>query len=633
MERILWGGEGKKEMVRTVKIGFLFLVFILVSSCTEAEESRQSGPRYTIDLQKIVVTPSKIEQQYKYSTRNISIISKEDIESSGITEVTEILDLLPSVDILEYGSTGSTRSVHTRGTSSSQVLTLVDGRPVNTPRDGVTDFNQIPLSNIERIEVLRGPASSIYGAGAVGGVINIITKSGTEDMRTEATGKFGSFSTKLSSVSHGYKTGNLDYFASYEYLASHGHRDNSDYLSHNINTNFGYQLGEDNHISVYSGYYNSEVGTPGLLSNVDLDDRQETFKRYIDVTYDGTLMEGQDIRLKLFNNTDRLEFIETFDPIDKDAHQTKVYGADFQISQMLFDVFRPSVGLSYQDHRINSSTSAKHTYDVKSIYFESELDLFEKSTVKFGTRWDDYSNFGDEISPSASINLWLFDAIKLHGLAAKSFRAPTFNDLYWPREDWGIWGGVEGNSGLGPEKATSHEAGISGYFFDRLKTDLTFFKTDFDDLIEWTVDDTWWWRPSNVSSASIRGAELETEVALAEHLKANFNYTYLEAKNKNTNKWLIYRPRHSYKGRLAYAPFDRLELGINGIYKTKRYANASNTSVLKHYFVINSNISYKISDYAQVLFEVKNIFDRVFQEERDYSMPGRAFYGGARIKF
>ena len=624
-------------MVRTVKIGVLFLVFILVSSCIEAEESRQSSPRYTIDLQKIVVTPSKIGQQYKYSTRNISIISKEDIESSGITEVTEMLDLLPSVDILEYGSTGSTRSVHTRGASSSQVLTLVDGRPANTPRDGVTDFNQIPLSNIERIEVLRGPASSIYGASAVGGVINIITKSGTEDMHTEVTGKFGSFSTKLSSVSHGYKTGNLDYFASYEYLASHGHRDNSDYLSHNINTNFGYQLGEDNHISVYSGYYNSEVGAPGLLSYTDLDDRQETFKRYIDVTYDGTLMEGQDIRVKLFNNTDRLEFIKTFDPIDKDAHQTKVYGADFQISQMLFDIFRPAVGASYQEHRINSSASAKHTYDVKSIYFESELDLFEKSTVKLGARWDDYSNFGDEISPSASVNLWLFDAIKVHALAAKSFRAPTFNDLYWPTEEY-FWegfsvGGVEGNPNLGPEKAVSYEAGISGYFFDKLKTDLTFFKTDFDDLIEWTVDDTRWWRPSNVSSASIKGAELETEVALAEHLKANFNYTYLEAKNKNTNKWLIYRPMHLYKGRLAYSPLDWLEVGVSGIYKTKRYATASNASALKHYFIMNSNLTYRLNKHIQISFEAKNIFDKVYQEERDYSMPGRAFYIGGKSTF
>jgi len=218
-------------------------------------------------------------------------------------------------------------------------------------------------------------------------------------------------------------------------------------------------------------------------------------------------------------------------------------------------------------------------------------------------------------------------------LAAKSFRAPTFNDLYWPREDWGAWGGVEGRSDLGPEEATSFEAGFSGYFFNRFKTDVTFFRTNFEDLIEWTVDGSWWWRPENVSSATIKGVELETEFVLKKHLKANFNYTYLEAINKNTKKWLIYRPRHLYKLKFIYSPTPKYELGLSAIYKTKRFANADNTVFLKRNFVMNSNFSYKINDSFQVVFEIKNIFDRNYQEERDYSMPGRSFYGGIKLTF
>jgi len=607
----------------------LSCIFFLICFNVEADES--DVRHYPIDLGKIVVTASRVEQIYKYSTQNISIITKEDIESSGVNEITEVLDLLPSVDILEYGSTGSTRSVHTRGASSNQVLTLIDGRPVNTPRDGATDFNQISLSNIERIEVLRGSASSMYGANAVGGVINIITKSGKEEMQTQVLSKFGSFITKLASLTHGYKINNFDYFISYDYLASHGHRDNASYLSNNINTKFGYEINQDNHISVSGGYFNSELGTPGLLSNPDLDDRQEVFKKYIDITYNGEMREGQDITLKLFHNFDRLEFSKSFNPIDKDTHQTKVYGMDVQVSQTLFDIFRTAIGLSYQEHRLNSSTSNKHTYNLKGVYFESEIDFFDEGSLKFGARWDDYSNFGDRISPSAGFNFWLFDKIKLHTLVAKSFRAPTFNDLYWPREDWGGVE-VEGNPNLGPEEATSFEAGFSGYFFNTFKTDVTFFKTDFEDLIEWTVDDTRLW-PENVSSATIKGAELETEFVLKEHLKANFNYTYLEAKNKNTKKWLIYRPRHLYKLQLIYSPTSKYELGLSGIYKTKRFADADNTDFLKHYFVMNFNCSYKMNDFVQFLFEVKNIFDRAYQEERDYSMPGRAFYGGIKLTF
>ena len=625
-------GEKMKKYKAVLSLVFLCLYCLVCNFEVEAKDEERSD-YYNIDLEKIVITPSKIEQGYKYSTQNISIIDEEDIEATAATEVTEILDLLPSVDILEYGSTGSTKTIHTRGASSSQVLTLIDGRPVNTPRDGVTDFNQIPLSSIERIEVLRGPASSMYGASAVGGVINIITKSGQKKMHTELLNKFGSFNTKLSSLSHGYKVKEFDYFVNYDYLASHGHRDNSDYLSHNANMKLGYELGLDNHVGLSAGYYNSEAGTPGLLSNADLDDRQENFKKYIDLTYNGKMFEGQDIVLKLFQNSDRLEFIETFDPLDKDTHYTKVYGLDTQLSQTFFDIFRTALGCSYQEHNLNSSTSSKHTYNVRAFNFESEVDIFDDSTLKFGARWDDYSNFGDRISPSASFNFWLFDTIKAHALAAKSFRAPTFNDLYWPREDWGVWGGVEGSSSLGPEKAESCEFGISGYFLKKVKTDITLFKTNFEDMIEWTVDNAWWWRPQNTSSAAIKGLELETEVALKDHLKANFNYTYLESKNKNTKKWLIYRPRHLYKLRLAFSPSPKYELGTSAIYKTKRFANAANTSILDHYFVVNSNLSYKINDYAKVLLEAKNIFDKYYEEERDYSMPGRAFYAGIKLDF
>lgn len=625
-------GRRKEPIMQKVKV-FISLITLLLIAATYLNCLAQNTGPYTIDLEEITVTASKVEQEYRHSTQNISILNAEDLKGSGIDDITEILDLLPSVDILEYGSSGSSRSVHTRGASSQQVLTLIDGRPTNTPRDGTTDFNQIPLSIIERIEVLRGPASSIYGANAVGGVINIITKNGKDNRYTEILNKFGSFRTILTSFSHANQINAFDYFLSYDYLTSHGHRDNSDYLSHNVNTKFGYQLNEQNYIGVSSGYYNAEVGTPGLISNLDLNDRQEAFNKYIDVTYKGKIFEQQNILLKVFHNSDRLEFIETPDPIVKDTHHTKIYGIDTQVSQTFFDIFRTAVGFNFQEYRLNSSTSAKHTYNAKGLYAESEIDILNNGSLKFGARWDDYSNFGDRISPSISFHFWLFDTVKLHALAAKSFRVPTFNDLYWPREDWGIFGGVEGNTDLGPEKAISFEAGLSGYLFHKFKTDITLFKTEFKDLIEWVADENWWWRPENINSASIKGAELETEFTLTNSLKANFNYTYLEAKDKNTKNWLIYRPRHLYKTRLIYAPCPKYELGLSAIYKTKRFANKSNTTYLKHYSLVNLNFIYKINTNLQILLEVKNIFDRAFQEERDYPMPGRAFFGGVRASF
>jgi outer membrane receptor for ferrienterochelin and colicins len=607
----------------------LIVYFTILPLNLEAKED--AG--YSTDLERIVVTASKLEQMYKRSTQNISIITGKEVASMGAIEIPEILDLLPAVDILEYGSLGQTRSVHTRGASSSQVITLIDGRPINTARDGVADFNQIPLSNIERIEVLRGPASNIYGANAVGGVINVITKSGGKKPKTSLLTKFGTFSTKSVALAHGSKFHALDYFLTYDYLATHGHRDNSDYLNHNINTKLGYDFNDTNRITVSSGFCHYRLGTPGQANFIDLDDRLDTYKKYLDLNYSGKFFQGQDILLKFYENVDRMEFWETFNPAVKDTHQTKLYAGEAQISQVFFEIFRTALGTTLQENRLNSSNSAKHSFNVKSFYFESETDFLKRGSLKFGGRWDDYSNFGDRISPSISFHFWLFNTVKLHALAAKSFRAPTFNDLYWPREDWGIFGGVEGNSSLTSEKAISYESGVSTYLFGKFKTDVTLFKTKFDDLIEWTVDNSWWWRPQNLSSATIQGLEIESELIDKEHLKANLNYTYLESKDRATQKWLIYRPRHMYKLDIMCKPMRRLEVGMNAIYKTKRFTNAANTDILKHYALFNLSSSFKVNDTAQVLFEIKNVFDRVYQEQREYPLAGRSFYGGIKLEF
>ncbi|MBM3248008.1 MAG: TonB-dependent receptor [Candidatus Omnitrophica bacterium] len=603
---------------------FVIFCFVLLDSASA----------YELDLDKIVVSASKIEQTYRNVPANISIISSDEIESSNALEVSELLDMLPSVDMLEQGSLGSVKSVHTRGASNNQVLTLIDGRPVNTPRDGLTDFNQISLSNIERIEVMRGPAANMYGANAVGGVINIITKKGQDKMKTELTSKGGSFGTNSESFVNSYKIKNLDYLASYNYLNSQGHRDNAYYRDHNANAKVGYQIDNNNYISLSSGFHLANVGSPDRVSNPDLDDRTVSDKRFIDLTWDGKFLADQDILLKLYHNVDKLKFIEAFDPRDQDDHATKVYGADAQFSQLWFDIWRTTFGANYQIHKLNSSTSAKHDYNLKALYLESETAFLDDNLIiKFGGRWDDYSTFGDEFSPSVSAATWLFDTFKFHGMIAQSFRTPTFNDLYWPREDWGIWGGVEGNPTLTPEKAISYELGMGTYVFQSVKTDLTYFITKYNDLIEWTMDNSFWWRPDNVGKALTKGVELEAEWVLKDNLKLNFNYTFLDARNEDTDLRLTYRPKGLYKCKLAFSPNKKWDFGLYGRYKTKRYANVDNTIALAPYFVMDGDATFHFSQNLDILLRVTNIFNRRYQEQFDFSTPGFGLLGGIKLTF
>jgi len=624
-------------MGKKISVLMAMSVLLTVNNIVIAEEENRRR-LHTLDIGKIVITPSKIEERYEELPVNVSVVDSQAIEDSGATEVCELLDRLPSVNIIDYGSDGSTKSVHTRGLSGSQVLTLLDGIPVNTPRDGVADLNKIDLTNIEKIEVLRGPASSIYGSGAMGGVVNIITKDGKSFPKTMLKSKYGLYDTREISFAHGRDLDIFDYYFSHDTYKTNGHRQNSDYEYHNTNLKLGYTPWADNRLTFNYGYYQSELGTPGTNqvydpvwdSGEDIDDRQESWRENFDLTWKADLTRDSNILLKAYHNIDRLEFIENLACDDVDAHQTKVYGIDLQFAQKIFDSIRVTAGYNRQDLRLNSSTSAKHKYFLNAFYFEGEIDPLEKMKFYFGARYDDYSNFGDRISPNTRFSWWLNDNFKIHGLYARSFRAPTFNDLHWPRQETYQ---MEGNPNLSPEKAQSYELGISTYFFKALWTDVTYFRNRVKDMIIWNVDSAGWWRPENVSTAIIQGMEWNSDFVIWERLKANLNYTLLYAKDKETKKWLIYRPRHQYKLNLNYKTENDWTYDLAWRYATKRFTLDDNLRSLGHYWVTDASISKKFWDIWEFQISAKNLFDQDYEEEEGYPMPGTQILTSLKCEF
>lgn len=608
------------------------LVSLTINNKVLAEENDEKK-LHTLDIGTIVITPSKIEEKYEELPVNVSVVDNQAIEDSGATGVSELLDRLPSVNVIDYGSDGSTKTIHTRGLSGSQVLTLLDGIPLNTPRDGVADLNKLDLNNVEKIEVLRGPASSIYGSSAMGGVINIITKDGKSFPKTMLKSKYGLYDTRQLTLAHGRDLRLFDYYISHDTYKTNGHRKNSDYEYHNTNLRLGYTPWTDNRLSFGYGYYQSELGTLGPSYNEDVDDRQESWQENFDLTWKTDLTSDSNILLKTYHNIDRLEFIENEACDDVDAHQTKLYGVDLQFAQKIFNSIRLTAGYNRQELRLNSSASDKHRSFLNAFYFEGELNPLERMKLYFGARYDNYSNFGDRISPSTRFSWWLNDNFKVHGLYARSFRAPTYNDLYWPREDWGVWGGVEGNTSLSPEKAESFEFGISTYFFRALWTDITFFRNNVQDLIIWNMDSSYWWQPENISSAKIQGVELNTDFVIWEKLKANLNYTYLYAKNKETKDWLLYRPRHQYKLNLNYKTEGGWTYDWAWRYITKRFTVDNNLRSLGHYWVADASIAKKFGDIWEFQISAKNLFDQDYEEEEGYPMPGTQVLTSLKCEF
>lgn len=584
-----------------------------------------------IELEKIVVTPSRIEESYNEVGRKVDIISSSELKNLNPKDISEILEDIGAININNYGSQGAQKTIQMRGSTASQVLVLIDGRPMNSPRSGDIDLSTISLDNIERIEVMRGPGSSIYGSSAMGGVINIITKGPPrKGQKTEFMSSFGTFRTYQERMSHGARLKNFGYQMNTSYQTSEGHRDNSEFTAKDVSAKLTYEFNSQNKLSLSGEFYKDRLGTPGLITSPDLDDKQLDRKNYFDINWDVRPWEDRDINIstRAYQNYDRLEFIETPLPLDKTTHTTKSRAINLRYNQGLFKFYRFILGFDWTNNLNNSSNAAKHDYIVRAGYLENQLDLWEDLQVDFGARIDDYSNFGTKISPNLNLQYRLKDDTRLHFLIARSFRAPTFNDLYWPAT-----GFEEGNPNLQPEKGVTGELGIEKNFSKFFKVGLTYFRSKYDNLIKWQEDTDGIWRPKNIDSAIIQGVEQDLQIKLFNNLDIDIAYTYLRAKDDKTGKYLTYQPKHKANFFVKYKGLAGFILGLEGQFVDRRYHNATNTVYVKRYYVLGLRLSKKIKEKTNIFFNIDNLLNKKYQSVRDYPLAGFSVTSGLKLEF
>jgi len=611
-----------------MKIQKMFWTIIaLLSSITGVAADDITGSD-VFEMGEIVVTPSRFEQSYGDVGVSMNIITRDQIQSGNTQDVSQVLDNLPGVAIMDYGSAGSQKNIRLRGLEDEQVLIMVDGRPVNDPRAGDTDLNNIAVENIERIEVIRGPGASLYGTSACGGVINIITRTAPEETSTVLNSRIGSFRTWSNRLAHGAQCGQIDYFITFDQRESEGHRDNSDYSANNLTARLGWEPDEKQKFILDTGTYESEKGLPGTISSPDLNDRQEDDQNYLSLTYENRLSSISDIRIKGYQNVDRMRFIESLTPLNHNTHQSKVRGIDIQYTRTLGDDYHVVLGIDSKNNRLNSSASGKHSYTVKALYLLGKYDPAGPWSVEASARADDYSSFGTELSPGINVVYNFNKSVKLHGLVARCFRAPTFNELYWPATSW-----AEGNPALQPEEGISAEIGLDGNVSNKFIWGLTYFRNDFDDLIDWAAGNDGIWRPANVSSALSEGIECETKAYLGKSFETDFNYTYTRAKDEEADKYRTYWPKHKFSSGISYKNTHGTKLHLTGQYVTKRFTNTSNTDHLDDYFTAGLDLQQKLRKDLKVFISLDNIFNRKYQRVKGYPLPGFSVMSGLEWEF
>lgn len=379
-----------------------------------------------VSLGEIVVTPSGVQENSANSARKVDVLRSSSGDFDNASDLGRPLSQEASVNISSYGGLGTAQNIRMRGSTAAQVLVMVDGRPVNNPRDGAVDLSTLPLDNVDRVELVHGPVSDLYGSQAMGGALNIITKKPPQEgFKSEFYSSFGTFRTYREGVSQGGHIGNLGYLLSGSWEESAGFRPNSKYRAGNYENKFEYKLNDQNNLSLNAGFYNGKSGSPGPIDEPDIDDQQRNLTHFVDINWECRPDDLTVIALKGYNNYDRLEFHENtagsiFDvPFSEAVHTTDWRGVDLRGSRQFFDFYQLVAGLNYVENFNSSTSSGKHQYEVTATYLENKFDITKRLRVGFGARLDDYSNFGTQIDPSFNFLYKFTDDLKIHGLLAR----------------------------------------------------------------------------------------------------------------------------------------------------------------------------------------------------------------------
>lgn len=632
--RTFRGKKLAKKKGRFIGLSFslcwmLICSFLLTFSC---------GAEEIFDLGKIVITATRIPLLLKDAPGSVSIISEDEVKSSQAENVGEVLEKVAGVKIQSYGLNGMS-TLSFRGSSANQVLVMIDSRPINLGSTGSVDLSLYPLDDVEKIEVVRGPFSALYGTGALGGVVNIITKNPPQTTTTRAGLSLGTFKLSSYTLSYGSSWKKIDYLFTAKGTYSDGDRENNWKDSRYFSGKIVYP-GSFTSFIFSGGYSQEEKGVPGSLDFPTLKASQKDERGWIDLTWNWKA-KNSNFSLKGFLNQDETiyENPEAWGGAQRDTTENRVWGINFQHSFPFSFKHNFIWGVDWKEDEVDVKTAegvsqigGERQVGSTALYLQDELKFSPEFTVFLGTRYDDHSVYGSRMSPRLSFIYHLRKSTSLRASWGQAFRSPSIDDLYW-QEDWGGGMGLFGNPGLKPEVSSEYEVGVEQIFTPQILGRMTFFFSEVDNLINWTETGTWRWEAQNVDKASIKGLEGEVRLKPWEKLSLSLNYTYLVAKDEKEFKgnFLPYRPQNKLFSCLDYKIRSNLHFHLEGELVGERYTNRENTEKLPSYTLLGARITFNLGKKAKVFLKADNLLDEEYEDMKGYPMPGTSFKTGIEI--
>ncbi|MFC6446682.1 TonB-dependent receptor plug domain-containing protein [Shinella zoogloeoides] len=608
------------------------------------------------ELEQVVVTDGLTSVELEKSGRAVTVVTGEQMEKNRVRYVSDALRLVPGLAVSRAGSVGGLTQVRMRGAESDQVLVVIDGVEASNHTRGEFDFGGLVAEDIERIEILRGPQSTFWGANAMAGVISITTRKGERGSRkSTAQTEVGSDGTLMGA------------------LATRGGGENFDYaLSGSMRRSRGFDISdlgaEDDGArnSTFNGRFSADIspettvdGTLRLVDRrtdldeqdfmtaetYDVNDYQDDRELYGSIGIANTALDGALTQKARLAASDMRSFNHSAlfgDSSSEGNRYNAAYQASYRYEDLENQVHQLTAGYEWQrETYAPSQYTTTFSRNTHAAIGEYRGEFFDQLFINGGLRQDWNDTFADATTWTASA-AWQVPEMetRLHASVGTGVTNPTFTEQY------GFFpGSFVGNPNLKPEESFGWDIGVEKRFFDGgLVIDVTYFNQNLENEISSTQISPGLYRPINMGGESLRqGVEVSATVDFFNGLTATASYTYTDASEQEVAGGArlaeTRRPRHSGSLNAAYAFYDDrarvfVEALFNGAAEDRVFASTLPPRVtLGGYTLVNVGGSFKVNETVEAYGRIDNLFDRDYREVFGFNTPGLTAFAGLKATF
>lgn len=601
-------------------------------------------------LPQIVVSATTVPTPSSEIANSVTVITAEQLQREQRRTVADALNTVPGLQVVQNGSPGAQTAVFIRGTNSNHVKVFIDGIDVSDASNpnGAFDFAHLLTADIDKIEVLRGPQSGLYGASAIGGVISITTKKGAGPAKVSGFVEGGSYGTFNQAVG---VSGSQDRF-NYSFNVAHfryenqpvtpaymlppgGQAKGNAYDNKTYSTRLGYDVSKDLSFNLYGHYtdavlhYSDDTTDPVTFLGETFP-TQSVYKNYNFYGRAEAVWKTLDDRLVntfAVNETNYARSNADPAPNPPTSFESSAQKYEWRGALTVLPGQVIVAGLERQNERATSDNLDAKTGN-QAGFLEIQSEIARRFFFVANIRHDDNDSFGGHntwrVAPAFIVP---GTETKLKASYGTGFKAPDLYQLYGN----GPFGFV-GNPNLLPETSRGYDIGFEQPLFnDRVRFGVTYFRNDLQNLIDYNAAFT---TLVNIGEAATYGAEAFVQVAVNDHLRARVDYTRTTARDLDTGTDLLRRPRDKYSATVTWQPIDKLTISPTVIYlgrwldiNRSTFVNEEGGRVL----VVNLAAEYALDPHATVFARVDNLFNKQYEEPLGWLQPGLSAYAGVKF--